>query len=74
MLAVCSDYTVGGGGVRAADLPVPVSTDAEVIANAPYTWQGRRRFPFGQGSAGAPLLRAFLTELVLIRCKPHATA
>jgi predicted helicase len=34
VLAVCSDYTVGGGGVRAADLPVPVTTDAEVIA----TW------------------------------------
>jgi superfamily II DNA or RNA helicase len=32
VLAVCSDYTVGGGGVRAADLPVPVTTDAEVIA------------------------------------------
>jgi superfamily II DNA or RNA helicase len=32
VLAVCSDYTVGGGGVRAADLPVPVTTDAEMIA------------------------------------------
>ena len=32
MLAVCSDYTVGGGGVRASDLAVPVTTDAEVIA------------------------------------------
>jgi hypothetical protein len=32
VLAVCSDSTVGGGGVRAGDLPVPVSTDAEVIA------------------------------------------
>jgi superfamily II DNA or RNA helicase len=32
VLAVCSDYTVGGGGVRAADLPVPVTTDAEEIA------------------------------------------
>ena len=32
VLAVCSDYTVGGGGVRAADLPVPVTTDAGVIA------------------------------------------
>ena len=32
VLAVCSDYTVGGGGVRAADWPVPVTTDAEVIA------------------------------------------
>jgi superfamily II DNA or RNA helicase len=32
VLAVCSDNTVGGGGVRAADLPVPVTTDAEVIA------------------------------------------
>jgi predicted helicase len=32
VLAVCSDYTVGGGGVRAADLAVPVTTDAEVIA------------------------------------------
>ena len=32
VLAVCSDYTVGGGGVRASDLAVPVTTDAEVIA------------------------------------------
>jgi superfamily II DNA or RNA helicase len=32
VLAVCSDYTVGGGGVRAADLAVPVSTDPEYIA------------------------------------------
>ena len=32
VLAVCSDYTVGGGGVRASDLAVPVSTDPEVIA------------------------------------------
>jgi superfamily II DNA or RNA helicase len=32
VLAVCSDATVGGGGVRVADLPVPVTTDAEVIA------------------------------------------
>lgn len=32
VLAVCSDYTVGGGGVRAADLAIPVTTDAEVIA------------------------------------------
>jgi superfamily II DNA or RNA helicase len=32
VLAVCSDYTVGGGGVRAADLPVPVTTDPELIA------------------------------------------
>ena len=32
VLAVCSDYTVGGGGVRAADLAVPVTTDAEMIA------------------------------------------
>jgi superfamily II DNA or RNA helicase len=32
VLAVCSDYTVGGGGVRATDLSVPVTTDAEVIA------------------------------------------
>ena len=32
MLAVCSDYTVGGGGVRASDLPVPVTTDPEAIA------------------------------------------
>ncbi len=27
-----ADATVGGGGVRASDLAVPVSTDAEVIA------------------------------------------
>lgn len=32
VLAVCSDYTVGGGGVRASDLAVPVSTDPEYIA------------------------------------------
>jgi predicted helicase len=32
VLAVCSDSTVGGGGVRASDLAVPVTTDAEVIA------------------------------------------
>jgi predicted helicase len=32
VLAVCSNYTVGGGGVRAADLAVPVSTDPEYIA------------------------------------------
>lgn len=32
VLAVCSDYTVGGGGVRAPDLAFPVTTDAEVIA------------------------------------------
>jgi superfamily II DNA or RNA helicase len=32
VLAVCSDYTVGGGGVRASDLPVPVTTDPEAIA------------------------------------------
>ncbi|HVB43271.1 MAG TPA: Helicase associated domain protein [Streptosporangiaceae bacterium] len=32
VFAVCSDYTVAGGGVRAADLAVPVSTDPEVIA------------------------------------------
>ena len=32
VFAVCSDYTVGGGGVRASDLAVPVSTDPEVIA------------------------------------------
>ncbi len=31
VLAVCSDYTVGGGGERASDLAVPVTTDAEVI-------------------------------------------
>ncbi|MGO8946101.1 MAG: DEAD/DEAH box helicase family protein, partial [Ktedonobacterales bacterium] len=32
IFAVCSDYTVGGGGVRASDLAVPVSTDPELIA------------------------------------------
>jgi superfamily II DNA or RNA helicase len=32
VFAVCSDYTVGGGGVRAADLAVPVSTDPEQVA------------------------------------------
>jgi superfamily II DNA or RNA helicase len=32
MLAVCSDQTVGGGGVRVSDLAVPVSTDPEFIA------------------------------------------
>ena len=32
VLAVCSDDTVGGSGMRAADLPVPVSTDPELIA------------------------------------------
>ncbi|HEY1618220.1 MAG TPA: Helicase associated domain protein [Streptosporangiaceae bacterium] len=39
VLAVCSDHTVGSGVAGAADLPVPVTTDAEVIAkwlvNAP---------------------------------------
>jgi superfamily II DNA or RNA helicase len=32
VLAVCSDQTVGGGGVRASDLAVPVTTDPEFIA------------------------------------------
>jgi predicted helicase len=32
VLAVCSDYTVGGGGVHASELAVPVTTDAEMIA------------------------------------------
>jgi superfamily II DNA or RNA helicase len=32
VLAVCSDQTVGGGGVRASDLDAPVSTDPELIA------------------------------------------
>ena len=32
VLAVCSDHTVGGGGMRASDLAVPVSTDPEQVA------------------------------------------
>ena len=42
VLAVCSDYTVGGGWVRASDLAVPVSTDPEYI---PKWVPARRRSP-----------------------------